>query len=47
MTCKNKCYVHLILTNLPNHHYIKEINVLPKCYFTAAHQAEALQTAAK
>ena len=33
MTCKNNCYAHLILTNLPNHHYIKEINVLVNTWF--------------
>ena len=33
MTCRNNCYVHLILTNFSNHNYIKEINVLVNTWF--------------
>ena len=39
MKCTNNCYMHLILTNYPNHHYIKEITFLMKCYIMAIDQS--------
>ena len=40
MTCKNNWCIHLILSNRLNHYYIKEINVLMKCYFMAIDQSD-------